>query len=101
MISAAYKFTGKERDSESTLDYFGARHYASSLGRFVQADEAFADQQPSSPQSWNMYAYVRNNPLNRVDPNGRVCTMSPNGSRRAGPGFPRRRSNKPRNPNSS
>ena len=29
------KFTGKERDTESGLDYFGARHDASSLGRFM------------------------------------------------------------------
>ena len=31
-------FTGKERDSESSLDYFGARHYASSMGRFMTPD---------------------------------------------------------------
>ncbi len=30
-----YEFTGKERDAESNLDYFGARYYGSSLGRFV------------------------------------------------------------------
>jgi len=35
-----YKFTGKERDSESTLDYFGARYYASTMGRFMQTDPA-------------------------------------------------------------
>ena len=34
-----YKFTGKERDAESGLDDFDARHYASSLGRFMQPDE--------------------------------------------------------------
>jgi RHS repeat-associated protein len=33
-----YKFTDKERDTESGLDYFGARHYGSSLGRFLQID---------------------------------------------------------------
>ena len=32
----SYKFTGKERDSESNLDYFGARYYGSSLGRFMR-----------------------------------------------------------------
>jgi RHS repeat-associated protein len=31
---SAYKFTGKERDSESGLDNFGARYYASTMGRF-------------------------------------------------------------------
>ena len=30
-----HKFTGKERDSESGLDMFGARYYGSSLGRFM------------------------------------------------------------------
>ena len=34
------KFTGKERDTESSLDYFDARHYASSMGRFMTADQA-------------------------------------------------------------
>ncbi|HLJ26018.1 MAG TPA: RHS repeat-associated core domain-containing protein, partial [Candidatus Angelobacter sp.] len=33
-----YKFTGKERDSESGLDYFGARYYSNGLGRFASAD---------------------------------------------------------------
>jgi RHS repeat-associated protein len=35
-----YKFTGKERDSESGLDNFGARYHASSLGRFMTPDWA-------------------------------------------------------------
>jgi RHS repeat-associated protein len=58
------------RDSESGLDYFGARHYASSLGRFQTPDEPFIDQHLGEPQSWNLYAYVRNNPLIYVDPTG-------------------------------
>src|SRR5215467_11220115 len=33
-----YKFTGKERDSETGLDYFGARYYGNWLGRFTNAD---------------------------------------------------------------
>jgi RHS repeat-associated protein len=68
------KFTSKERDTESGLDYFGARYYGGVLGRFGSADEPLADQSPGDPQSWNLYGYVRNNPLSRVDPNGRsVC----------------------------
>ncbi len=66
-----FKFTGKERDSESGLDYFGARHYGNPFGRFVQADAPFADQDSDDPQSWNLYTYVRNNPLQYIDPNGR------------------------------
>lgn len=68
-----YKFTGKERDSESGLDYFGARHYGSSLGRFLQPDEAFNDQNTHDPQSWNLHSYVRNNPLRYTDPTGNAC----------------------------
>jgi RHS repeat-associated protein len=65
-----YKFTGKERDTESGLDYFGARYYASSMGRWLSPDKPFADQHTANPQSWNLYAYGRNNPLRNVDPNG-------------------------------
>jgi RHS repeat-associated protein len=65
-----YKFTGKERDAESGLDYFGARSYASAFGRFQTPDEPFIDQHLGEPQSWNLYAYVRNNPLIYVDPTG-------------------------------
>jgi len=70
-----YKFTGKERDTESNLDYFGARYYSSTLGRFMTPDWAakpttvpyakFGD-----PQSLNLYSYVENGPLNRVDADG-------------------------------
>jgi RHS repeat-associated protein len=67
------KFTGKERDSETGLDYFGARYFSSVQGRFTGPDAPLADQHPEDPQSWNMYAYVRNNPLKNTDPNGRDC----------------------------
>jgi RHS repeat-associated protein len=65
-----YLFTGKERDSESGLDYFGSRYFGSSFGRFMTPDEPFADQDTGNPQSWNLYSYVRNNPLNATDPTG-------------------------------
>jgi RHS repeat-associated protein len=78
-----HKFTGKERDSESGLDNLGARYDSSQYGRFMTPDEPFADQDPSDPQSWNLYSYVRNNPLSFTDPNGdtRFCvtTDGPNG----------------------
>jgi RHS repeat-associated protein len=65
--------TGKERDSESGLDYFGARYLSSAQGRFTSPDTPFNDQDPSDPQSWNLYGYVRNNPLSSVDPTGEDC----------------------------
>jgi RHS repeat-associated protein len=61
------KFTQKERDSESGLDYFGARYYSSAQGRFTSADEILVDQWLRYPQSWNLYTYVGNNPLSFVD----------------------------------
>ena len=68
------QFTGKERDSETGLDYFGARYFSSAQGRWTSPDAPFADQHVEDPQSWNMYAYVRNNPLAHVDPNGKACS---------------------------
>jgi RHS repeat-associated protein len=67
-----YKFTGKERDSESGLDNFGARYNASSMGRFMSPDagEDAGFDHMSDPQSWNGYAYVRNNPTTLTDPDG-------------------------------
>jgi len=64
-----YKFTGKERDAETGLDYFGARYYGSNMGRFMSPDIG-ADQHPEDPQSWNLYTYARKNPLVLVDPAG-------------------------------
>jgi RHS repeat-associated protein len=69
-----HHFTGKERDTESGNDYFGARYYASNMGRFMSPDPAgpwAADV--SDPQSWNFYAYARNNPLINVDFMGYDC----------------------------
>ena len=70
-----YKFTGKERDPESGLDYFGARYYSSNLGRFLTPDWAAAPTavpyaEFGDPQSLNLYGYVRNNPLSKADPDG-------------------------------
>ena len=74
-----YKFTGKERDAESGNDYFGARYYASTMGRFFTPDWAakpatvpyakFGD-----PQSLNLYGYVENAPINRIDADGHVTS---------------------------
>ncbi|WP_228486486.1 RHS repeat-associated core domain-containing protein [Paludibaculum fermentans] len=69
--------TGKERDAETGLDYFGARYFSGAQGRFTSPDAPFADQDPADPQSWNLYTYARNNPLVFVDPSGQyVCGSS-------------------------
>jgi RHS repeat-associated protein len=65
---SAYKFTGKERDTESGLDNFGARFDSSSLGRFMSPD--IGRFHLIDPQSLNRYAYVGNNPLVFFDPDG-------------------------------
>ena len=67
------QFTGKERDAETGLDYFGARYMSAAQGRFTSPDEPLIDQSPDDPQSWNLYGYVRNNPLIFTDPTGNDC----------------------------
>jgi RHS repeat-associated protein len=69
------RYTGKERDTESGNDYFGARYYASSMGRFMSPDwssdpEAVPYADLGNPQSLNLYGYVNNNPLHVTDPDG-------------------------------
>jgi RHS repeat-associated protein len=68
-------FTGKERDTESGNDYFSARYYASSMGRWLSPDWAsnpvtIPFGNVADPQSLNLYSYVGNNPLVRIDPFG-------------------------------
>ena len=82
-----YKFTGKERDTESGLDNFGARYYTYQLGRFMTPDWSaspvlvpYADL--GNPQTFNLYSYVANNPLNTVDPEGHF-RLDPPGSFRS------------------
>jgi RHS repeat-associated protein len=71
-------FTGKERDAESGNDYFGARYYASTMGRFLSPDwasdpTAVPYASYTNPQSLNLYGYMRNNPLGGTDPDGHCC----------------------------
>jgi RHS repeat-associated protein len=88
-VAQHYRFNGKERDTESGLDNFGARYNASSLGRFMTPDWAakpvtvpyakFGD-----PQSLNLYSYVENAPVNRIDPDGHEDAGSGGGSASTG-----------------
>jgi RHS repeat-associated protein len=72
-----YKFTGKERDSESGLDNFGARYDSSTTGRFMSPDPLYVEEQKMlDPQQLNLYSYVRNNPLNLTDSTGMLIDVS-------------------------
>lgn len=65
------RFTGKERDAETGLDFFNARYMLSTLGRFTSPDPVFVTaHRMNDPQQWNLYAYSRNNPLRFTDPTG-------------------------------
>jgi RHS repeat-associated protein len=78
--TVAEKFTGKERDAETRLDYFGARYFSAAQGRFTSLDpfnilQDAGDREElndylGNPQHWNKYAYSLNNPLKYVDPDG-------------------------------
>lgn len=59
-----YRYTGKERDDETGLYYYGARYYAAWLGRWTSPDPA------EMIDGVNMYQYAHSNPMRFVDPSG-------------------------------
>ncbi len=75
-------YTGKERDLNSDgfptgLDYFGARYYSGAQGRFTSPDPVWiTPRRMLDPQELNLYAYVRNNPLRYVDPDGTILELA-------------------------
>jgi RHS repeat-associated protein len=73
-----HKFTGKERDPESSLDNFGARYYWAGIGRFLAVDPSMLSVLLQNPQTWNRYPYTLNNPLRFVDPTGELWVESGN-----------------------
>jgi len=69
------KFTGKERDAETGMDFFGARYFSGAQGRFTSPDWSSSPQpipyaDLTDPQTLNLYGYIRNNPLSKADPDG-------------------------------
>jgi RHS repeat-associated protein len=62
------RFTGEQRDSDSSLYYLRARYYDPATGRFLGQDPLMGST--GNPQLQNRYAYVNNNPVNAVDPSG-------------------------------
>ncbi len=82
-------FTGKQRDSESNLDDFGARYYTSTMGRWMTPDWSAREQAVPyvdlhNPQSLNLYAYVGNNPTTVTDPDGHAQELEPGANRAPG-----------------
>jgi len=73
-----FKFTGKERDTETGLDNFGTRYNSSSLGRFMSPD-TLNTLDLSHPQKLNRYAYASNNPTTLVDVEGRCAAPAVSG----------------------
>ncbi|MCK5055531.1 MAG: RHS repeat-associated core domain-containing protein, partial [Candidatus Aminicenantes bacterium] len=71
--SPKQKFSGKERESYSDLDYFGARYYDSHSYRFISVDPVMSNKQAIiNPQLWNLYIYCNNSPISFFDPDGRL-----------------------------
>jgi RHS repeat-associated protein len=75
--SERLKFTGHERDATPgttpgfDLDYMHARYYDANAGRFLAVDPTWVSADKGDPQSWNRYAYVGNDPVNKIDPDGK------------------------------
>ncbi len=75
------KFTSYERDNETELDYAQARMFSSGFGRFTSPDPLYyTASRPGDPQQFNLYAYVRNNPLKFIDPSGNDLESTSNGA---------------------
>ncbi len=62
---SSYRFTGREKNSGTSLYYYRARTYDPDTGQFTGKDPSGMVDGP------NLYAYAGGNPVNRVDPSGR------------------------------
>ena len=93
-------FTGKPRDAETNLDYFGARYYNSAMARWMSPD--WADKptavpyaQFGNPQSLNLYGYVTDNPVSRQDGDGHLEEAPATGGDGENPQAPQPKDTKP------
>lgn len=68
-----FLFTGKEKDTETGLYYYGARYYDPYLRQFTQPDTVIQDIY--NPQNLNRYSYVLNNPYKYEDDTGESPTL--------------------------
>ncbi|MEQ1606466.1 MAG: RHS repeat-associated core domain-containing protein [Pyrinomonadaceae bacterium] len=64
------KFTGYQKDAETSLDFAEARMYENRFGRFTTVDPLLASGNSSNPQTFNRFIYVGNNPISITDPSG-------------------------------
>src|SRR5439155_21758093 len=70
-VAKRFRFSGKELDVENGLYYFGARYYASWMGRWTAPDPVV--------QPHYRYAYANNNPVRFVDPDGHQIALPAGG----------------------
>jgi len=77
VVAMSYKFTGKERDSESGLDDFGARYYSSPIGRWLSPDiiNLTSSRLINPGNTLNKYVYAADNPLKFIDRDGEDITI--------------------------
>jgi RHS repeat-associated protein len=66
------KFTGYQKDRETSLDFAEARMYENRFGRFTAVDPLLASGNSANPQTFNRYVYVLSNPLSGTDPTGMI-----------------------------
>jgi RHS repeat-associated protein len=75
-----YKFEGKERDTETGNDDFGARYYSNRFGRWLSSDwSATPTPVPyanlTNPQTLNLYSMVSDDPESFADLDGHCCVL--------------------------
>ena len=74
------KFTGYQKDEETSLDFAEARMYENRHGRFTAVDPLLASGKSVNPQTFNRYVYTGNNPILRYDPSGLIWLQDPKSS---------------------